>query len=160
MAADPLRDHLVALLTWKDAHVGFEDAVAGVPVEMRAVAPPGMPYTLWQLVEHLRITQRDILDFCAPEAYVELAWPADYWPAPGHRPSEGEWAESVAGYLADRHALVALARDASLDLLAVVPNGSGGQTYLRELLLVADHNAYHIGELVAARRALGVWPER
>lgn len=153
---DALRAHVVALLQWQDAHVSFEKAVEGVPPELRGVRPPGSPHSLWQLVEHLRITQRDILAFCRPEPYVEMAWPADYWPETAEPPTAEAWDGSIAAYLADRDELRALARDPAIDLFGVVPNGTT-QSYLRELLLVADHNAYHVGQLVAARRALGDW---
>ena len=157
MSTDPLRSHLVALLGWQDAHVSFETAIANVPADHRGTKPEGMPYSLWQLLEHLRITQRDILDFCRPTGYVELDWPADYWPRTDEPPTEGAWEESVSAFRADLQELRAMAADPSIDLFAVVPSGST-QTYLRELLLVADHNAYHVGELVAVRRTLGIWP--
>ena len=157
MSSDALRSHLVALLGWGDAHVPFEKAVAGIPADRRGRKPEGMPYSPWQLLEHLRITQRDILDFCRPTGYVELEWPGEYWPESVEPPSEGAWESSVSAFLADVAELRGMAGDPAVDLFAVVPNGTT-QTYLRELLLVADHNAYHVGEIVAARRALGIWP--
>ena len=159
MSTDPLRSHLVALLGWGDAHVPFEKAVADVPPDRRGTKPHGMPYSLWQLVEHLRITQRDILDFCRPVGYVELEWPKDYWPGTEAPPTEAAWEESLARFRSELEELRSMARDPALDLFATVPNATAQtQTYLRELLLVADHNAYHVGEIVAARRALGLWP--
>jgi uncharacterized damage-inducible protein DinB len=152
-----LRTHLVRLLSWEDAHVSFDTAVAGLPAEARGRRAAGLPHSPWELVEHMRVTQRDILDFCAGDEYRELEWPADYWPAAGSAPSAPEWEASVAGYRSDRAALAALAGEA--ELLAVVPHGSD-QTYLRELLLAADHAAYHVGQLVLVRRALGVWAGR
>jgi DinB family protein len=151
-----LRDHVAKLLDWEDAHAGFDAAVEGIDSRHRGSAPRGMPHTPWQIVEHLRLAQRDILDFCVAPHYEEKKWPEGYWPAtPG--PGSGDaWKESIAAFRKDRAALVKLARDDSIDLLAQVPNGNG-QTYLRELLLVADHNAYHIGQLILLRRALDIW---
>ena len=114
------------------------------------------PVSAWELLEHLRITQHDILDFCRNPDYEELEWPADYWPRSPQPPDEGTWDESVRQYRRDRKELQQIATDASLDLLATIPHGSG-QTYLRELLLAADHASYHIGELVLVRRLLGIW---
>lgn len=154
-----LRAQLARLLSWKDAHVSFDTAVAGLAAADRGTAPTGSPHTAWQLIEHLRLTQRDILDFCRDPAYEAPEWPADYWPA-GAAPSDDEgWAASVDAFIADREALAALALDESVDLLATIPHGTG-QSYLRELLLVADHGSYHVGQLVALRRQLGAWPAR
>jgi hypothetical protein len=108
-------------------------------------------------VEHLRRTQHDILDFCRNPAYRELAWPDDYWPDTEGPPSSAAWTESIRAFERDREALEALARDPAIDLLAAIPHGDG-QTYLRELLLAADHAAYHLGELIVVRRLLGSWP--
>ena len=157
MSDDLLRDHLVRLLGWHDAHVDFDAAVGGLPPELRGTRPQGLPYSPWELLEHLRITQLDILDFCRNPAYSELEWPREYWPASPEPPSAEAWESSVAACREDREALARLARDGAVDLYARIPHGSG-QTYLRELLLVADHNAYHVGELVAVRRLLGAWP--
>ena len=155
----PLRAQLKKLLGWEDAHVGFDAAVEGVGPAHQGKTPPGLPFSPWQLLEHLRITQFDILDFCRNSAYKERAWPKDYWPPAPGPPSPSAWKESVAAFQRDRAALQKLAEDPSLDLFARIPHGSG-QTYLRELLLVADHNAYHVGQLVLARRGLSIWPER
>jgi hypothetical protein len=152
-----LRDHVARLLEWDDAHVAFDAAVEGVPPEVRGTRPAGLPHSPWELLEHLRLTQRDILEFCGDAPYAERRWPDDYWPPSPAPPAPGAWEESVAHVRADRAALQRLALDPGLDLLAPVPHGSG-QTYLREVLLVADHTAYHVGQLVAARQALGLWP--
>jgi hypothetical protein len=152
-----LREQLAQLLSWEDAHVGFDAAVAGLPAGLRASAPADLPYSPWQLVEHLRITQHDILDFCRNSAYREMAWPADYWPRAAAPPSPAAWSASIEQFRRDRSGLEALARDLNIDLEARIPHGSG-QTYLRELLLAADHAAYHIGQLIVVRRLLGAWP--
>ncbi|PYP41889.1 MAG: ABC transporter [Gemmatimonadetes bacterium] len=152
---DPLREQLRKVLDWEDAHVGFDKAVAGVPKALRGTIPEGSAHSLWQLLEHLRICQLDILDFCRNPGYVEMPMEA-YWPSSATPPSERAWAESVAAFRRDRDELKRLAADRGVDLFARIPHGSG-QTYLRELLLVADHNAYHVGQLVALRRRLGTW---
>ena len=151
-----LGEHLGRALDWHDAHADFESAVEGIPPSHRGRTPEGLPYSPWQLVEHLRLTQYDILDFCRNPDYHELHWPDDYWPASAEPPSSAAWDESLAGYRRDLDGLRALAADRSVDLLATIPHGTG-QTYLRELLLVADHTAYHVGQLIAVRRLLGIW---
>jgi len=152
----PLRKQLIKLLSWEDAHVGFDTAVADLPARLRGTAPAGLPYSPWQLVEHLRITQHDILDFCRNPGYKEMSWPKDYWPPTASQPSPAAWNASIEQFRADRSALEALARDPDIELEARIPHGTG-QTYLRELLLAADHAAYHIGELIVVRRLLGAW---
>ncbi len=152
-----LREHVARALAWGDAHLTFDDAVAALPPAARGRAPAGLHYSPWQLLEHLRRTQHDILDFCRNPAYEQPEWPKDYWPPDQAPPSATAWDESVAAFRRDREALAALARDESIDLFARIPHGDG-QTYLRELLLVADHSAYHVGELIVVRRLLGAWP--
>ena len=153
---NPVRDLLTRALAWQDAHVSFDDAVREIPPALRGRQPAGVPHSPWQLVEHLRITQRDILDFCRDPHYQEKKWPDDYWPVAPAPASDTEWEKSLTAYDADRKALQELSADASVDLNAKIPHGSG-QTYLRELLLVIDHSAYHVGQLVLVRRLLGDW---
>jgi hypothetical protein len=151
-----LRAQVAALLDWEDAHVGFDRAVKGIAPRLRGVVPDGLPYSAWQLVEHLRVAQADILEFCRRPGYREKRWPDEYWP-PSPRPASAPaWGRSIAGFRRDLMALRRLASDPRVDLFAPIPHGSG-QTYLRELLLVADHNAYHVGQIVVVRRALGIW---
>lgn len=154
---DELRAHLFRALEWGDAHATFEAVTAGVPAELRGRQPPGQEHTLWQLTEHLRLAQEDILDFCVNANYAEREFPEGYWPPSPAPPSEPAWQESLAAIRRDRQALQQLASDSACDLFAAIPHGTG-QTYLREILLVIDHNAYHVGQLVLARRALGIWP--
>jgi len=154
-----LRALLAKLLDWEDAHVGLDTAVAAVPSKLRGVVPKGAPHSLWQLLEHLRITQLDILDFCVNPTYAEKKWPDDYWPASPAPTSGRAWDQSLAGFIADRKALQKLAADPKIVLTAKIPHGSG-QTYLRELVLVADHTAYHVGQLVLVRQLLGIWPAK
>ena len=151
-----LRAQLERILSWQDAHVGFEKSVEGLSSKLRGVRVEGFPHSPWELLEHLRITQYDILDFCRNPKYEERRWPEDYWPPSPEPPSEKAWDDSIARFREDRAALEALAMDSSVDLFAKIPHGTG-QTNLRELLLVADHNAYHIGQLVAVRQQLGAW---
>jgi hypothetical protein len=159
MSDSSLRAQLAKLLDWEDAHLSFDAAVEGVPPKLRGATPAGLPYSPWQLIEHLRLTQHDILDFCRNPDYRELHWPDDYWPPSAAPPKPADWDESIAQFRRDRAALQALASDTKIDLFARIPHGSG-QTYLRELLLVADHSAYHVGQLVTVRRALGAWTSR
>ena len=154
---ESVRDYLVRLLDWREAHVEFDAAVDGIGPAHRGVAPPGLPYSLWQLIEHIRMAQNDILDFCLNPAYREKKWPDDYWPSYPAPPSEAAWDESVASYVRDRDALKQLVRDPATDLAAKIPHGTG-QTYLREVMLVADHASYHVGQIVLVRRLLGIWP--
>ena len=154
-----VRDLLSRLLAWEDAHAGFEAAVDGIPPELQGTQPAGLPYSPWQLLEHLRITQHDILEFCINSKYEEMAWPDDYWPQTAAPPDAAAWAASVKEFQRERQVLQALAQDRALDLNAKVPHGSG-QTYLREIVLVADHTAYHVGQLILVRRLLGIWPAR
>jgi len=153
---EALRAQLARMLDWQDAHASFDAAVEGMPANMQGVRPAGLPYSAWELLEHLRFTQWDILEFCRNPAYAEPRWPDDYWPASFAPPRPESWDESVATFRADREALKEMAADTTLDLFAAIPHGSG-QTYLREVLLVADHNAYHVGQIVAVRKLLGVW---
>jgi uncharacterized damage-inducible protein DinB len=155
-ASAALRAQLRRILSWQDAHVGFEKSVEGLAPKLRGVRVAGFPHSAWELLEHLRITQHDILDFCRNADYVEITWPDDYWPSSAEPPSEAAWDASIAAFREDRAALEALAADEAIDLFATIPHGSG-QTYIRELLLVADHNAYHLGQLVVVRQQLGAW---
>lgn len=150
-----LRAHLQKLLDWEDAHAGFDKAVARMPARLRGTAAKGWSHTPWQLLEHLRICQFDILDFCRNPGYVERKM-TEYWPQTPAPPSARAWDQSVAAFRRDLEEMKRLAGDQKVDLFEKIPHGSG-QTYLRELLVVADHNAYHVGQLVALRRALGAW---
>ena len=154
--SDPIRAHIVKLLGWDEAHVGFDTAVADLPPALRGRRVEGFPHSAWELVEHLRLAQRDLLDFCRDPQYQAPKWPDDYWPALPEPPDDRSWDRSVADFQADRDALKAFVADPSLDLTARIPHGTG-QTYLRSILLIADHNAYHIGQLVAVRQQVGAW---
>ena len=150
---DPLRKQLVELLQMKGAHLDFDAAVKDFPPALYGAKPAGAQHTPWQLLEHLRIAQEDILDFSLNPNYVEKKWPDEYWPATEAPPAASAWEESAAQFRADLKAMEKLAADESNDLMAKLPHGTG-QTLLREILLVADHNSYHLGQLVYARKTL------
>ena len=151
-----LRGQLARMLSWEDAHVGFDRAVGGLAEPMRGKKPSGL-HSPWELLEHLRRTQHDILEFCRNTDYQELEWPEDYWPPTPQPPSPGAWDESAEEFRRDRAALEELAADTRVDLHGMIPHGTG-QTYLRELLLAADHTAYHVGQLILVRELLDAWP--
>ncbi len=151
-----LRNLLARQLDWEEAHVGYRRAVADFPAELRGVVPAGFAHSGWQLLEHLRLAQVDILRFCVDLDYIEPASMDEYWPTDPAPADEGAWEASIAAFQEDLRSLQALALDEAVDLSAAVPQGDG-QTFLRELLLVTDHNAYHLGQFVALRRVLGCW---
>jgi hypothetical protein len=151
-----LRNQLVGLLRGGDAHMPFAAAVADFPQALINTRPPNVPYTFWHLLEHLRLTQADILEYVTRADYRERAWPADYWPVREARATKDDWEASVAAFGRDLEALVALVADAATDLFGPVPSHAA-HTVLREVLIVADHNAYHIGELGILRQVAGAW---
>lgn len=156
--AEELRKQLLALLRGGQAHATFEEAVKDFPLEHRGTVPEGLPYSAWQLLEHIRITQRDILEFSAPPTggYQPMAWPEDYWPKSAKPSSAHAWEASVAAVQKDREAFEKLILKPDADLYRPFRWGEG-QNLLREALLIADHTAYHVGELVLLRRLLGIW---
>ena len=154
-----LRDQLVLLLRGGSAHMGFAAAVADFPEALINARPPNVGYTFWHLLEHLRLTQADILEYVTSPEYRERAWPEAYWPAKDARATMREWLESVAAFRRDLEALVAVVSDVGTDLFGAVPS-SGEHTVLREALLVADHNAYHVGELGILRQVAAAWGRR
>jgi uncharacterized damage-inducible protein DinB len=154
---DPLRKQLADFIDFGEAHAPADSAMAKLDYSKQGKRPDGLPHSPWELLEHLRITQHDILDFSINPKYEEMKWPDDYWPKSPAPPSANAWEKSVASFREDRDALRALAEDPKIDLLAKIPHGNG-QTYLRELLLAQDHLSYHLGQLVLVRRLLGAWP--
>jgi uncharacterized damage-inducible protein DinB len=151
-----LREHLLYLLRGGGAHVKFEDAIKDFPAGLRGKKPRSAPHTAWQLLEHMRLAQWDILDFSVNPHYKEKEWPAGYWPKTAAPPDEAAWEKSVRAFRADARKMQALVENPATDLFAPIPWGDG-QTVLREALLVADHNAYHLGQVVTLRRLLGSW---
>ncbi|MBS1799232.1 MAG: DinB family protein [Acidobacteria bacterium] len=156
--ADEIRRQLLALLRGGQAHITFDDAVKDFPPEKRGLVPDGLPYSAWQILEHIRITQRDILDFSAPPTggYQPMEWPAGYWPELAEPPSSRAWDVAIAAIRKDLETFEALIARPDADLYKPFRWGEG-QNLLREALLVADHTSYHLGELVVLRRLLGIW---
>lgn len=156
MKEKQLREHLDDLLAGGNAHVDWKTAFAGIPPKLRGVRPPGAAYSIWELLEHMRIAQWDILEFSRDPKHVSPDWPGGYWPktrAPGNAKA---WDKSLKSFARDLAAMKKLVANPRTDLFARIPHGTG-QTILREALLVADHNAYHLGQVVVVRRLLGAW---
>jgi hypothetical protein len=154
-----LRKHLVELLRGGNAHADFARAAGGLPARLRGARAPKLPFTPWRLLEHMRIAQWDILEFSRDAQHASPAWPEGYWPASDAPGSARAWEGSVAGFRRDLAAMVALVKDPATDLFRRIPHGTG-QTILQEALLVADHNAYHLGQFILLRRLLGAWKDR
>jgi uncharacterized damage-inducible protein DinB len=151
-----LRRTLVELLRGGHAHLDFDKAIDGIPADRRGAQAPSLPHTLWQILEHLRMAQIDILDFSRDPNHVSPKWPEGYWPETAAPPDDAAWEESVAAFRRDLEAVAALVEDPATDLHARIPWGKGS-TILDQALLVIDHNAYHLGQLVSLRQALGIW---
>ncbi len=157
MHADALRPQLAELLDGIGAHMSFEEATADFPDDAIDARAPNVDYTPWHLLEHVRLTQADILDYVVNPGYVEMDWPTDYWPNRDATATRAEFDETIRAFLADRAALRALVLDPSRDLFAILP-GTPGHTLLREVRIDADHNAYHVGEFAILRQIMGTWP--
>ena len=156
MSDKALREHVINLLQGKGAHADFERATKGIPVAVRGKRPKGAAHSPWEILEHLRIAQWDILEFSRNPDHVSPVWPDGYWPGTPTPPNRTAWSKSVAAFKTDLAAMIKLVRSPKSDLFTPFKHGNG-QTLLREALLVADHNAYHLGELVLVRRLLGAW---
>jgi uncharacterized damage-inducible protein DinB len=151
-----LRKGVLEVLRGGSAHLTVEHAVANLRAELRARRPPGELHSVWELLEHMRIAQEDILRYTLDSGWQSPRWPEGYWPETADLVSEEVWQDTVVSFQRDLDELQRLVEDRSVDLTAAIPHGEG-RTYLREVLLVADHNAYHLGQIVATRRALGAW---
>lgn len=151
-----LRDHLLFLIKGEGAHAGFDDVVNDFPPALRGKKPNGVAHSPWQLLEHLRIAQSDILEYTRTPGHVSAEFPAGYWPASETPPSDDAWAKSAAAFRADLAALAELVAEGSSDLLAPLAHAKG-TSIMGQVLLAADHNAYHLGQLVMLRRLLGAW---
>jgi hypothetical protein len=152
-----LRAQLVELLKGGQAHATLADAVAHFPANRRGERPEGLPYSAWQLVEHIRIALHDLLEFATNSEYVELEWPSGYWPQSSTPDKDESWDATVKAIQADMRSFEALIHSPESNLYATIPWGKNGETLLREVLLAADHTSYHVGELVLLRRLLGIW---
>jgi hypothetical protein len=153
-----LREHVIELLNGREAHSGFDDVVKNMPEKLRGVKPDGLPHSAWMLLEHLRLAQWDILEFSRNRKYKSPKWPEGYWPETEAPPSKAAWDKSIQQFRKDLKVMQQLVANPKTDLYARIPWGDG-QTILREALLVADHNAYHLAQLVDVRRLLGAWKE-
>jgi uncharacterized damage-inducible protein DinB len=154
--SDSLREHLLDLLRGRNAHADFDTVMADLPARLRGIAPPGAEHTAWQLLEHMRIAQWDILEFSRDAKHKSPPWPEGYWPKTAAPKNAAAWNNSLRSFRADLKAMAKLVADKKTDLYAKIPHGTG-QTILRETLLIADHNAYHLGQMVVLRRLLGAW---
>ncbi|MGH9536063.1 MAG: DinB family protein [Terriglobales bacterium] len=153
-----LREQLAIALRGGEAHAGWRAILRGVPEALRGKRPRGLPHSPWELLEHLRIAQCDILEFCRDAGHVSPSFPQGYWPPKPAPPSASAWTKSLRAFAADLEAMVGLVLDPARDLTAPIPHGQG-QTLMREALLVVDHNAYHLAQMVATRQWLGAWRE-
>lgn len=151
-----LRQNVLSFLTWNDAHAGFDAATENLPPNLRGIRPPGAEHSPWEILEHLRITLWDILEFSRNPQHQSPEFPKGYWPESPEPPNDKAWDDCLMAYRKDLKAMCDLVADESTDLFAKIPHGDG-QTILREALLAADHNSYHIGQLILLRRLLGCW---
>ena len=155
---DPVREQIINLLKGGQAHLTLDDAVKDFPEKLRGVTPPGASHSAWQLLEHLRLAQWDILEFSRDAKHVSPKWPEGYWPTSDKPPTDAQWKKTISAIKKDLQAMQSLVEDPKTDLYSKIPHGTG-QNILREALLIADHNAYHLGQLVLVRRLLGAWHE-
>ena len=151
-----LREHLVNLLAGHGAHIEWKAMFAGVPQKLRGLRPDGLPHSIWDLLEHMRIAQWDILEFSRDAKHVSPEWPAGYWPGAQTQPSAKAWDKSLKAFARDLAEMQKLVKNPRTDLFCPIPHATG-QTILREALLLADHNAYHLGQVLMVRRMLGNW---
>lgn len=155
----PWRTIVASSVDWREAHATFDDAVADLSPELRGRRPEHYPHSAWELVEHIRMAQADLIAFMQDASYTAPKWPDDYWPPEPAPPTAKAWDESVAAVWRDREELKAIATRSTLDLTTTIP-WSDGQTYLRTILVAIDHTAYHVGQLIAVRLLLGAWPAK
>jgi hypothetical protein len=148
---------VASALTWEQAHVSLDHAVEGFAPALRGKRPPGYPHSAWELLDHIRRAQRDLLEFCASPNYHELKWPDDYWAGSPAPPSEAAWTECLAAIRADAQELADFTVTHAATLTETIPHGTG-QTYLRTVLVAVDHTSHHVGQIVAVRQLLGAWP--
>lgn len=158
-ASDDWRRIVASALDWEQAHAKFDSAIAGLPRDLRGRRPDNFPHSVWELVEHIRRAQYDLLDFCQNPNYKELKWPDDYWPPDPAPRDDAAWDDAIAQFHRDNAALAAFTTDSPHDLPAKIPHGSG-QTYLRTVLVAIDHTSHHVGQIIAVRRLLNAWPQQ
>ncbi|MCF0069066.1 DinB family protein [Dyadobacter sp. CY261] len=151
-----LINELTALIRGGNAHVTLEEAITGIPANLRTTIPDNLPYSIWQLLQHIRIAQKDIVDFSISKDYKTLVWPDEYWPKPTDHVSDEEWEDSIKEIADDQQHFFTLLENEDNDLFSPLAWGTG-QNIVREAMLIADHNSYHIAEIIVARRLLGIW---
>ena len=144
-------------LDWEQAHAGLDAALANMPSELRGQRPNGLPHSVWELLDHIRATQHDLLEFCTSENYTEPKWPDDYWPSSPAPTSDADWNACLRSIHADIDAFTKFITETDIDLTSKIPHGTG-QTYLRTVLVAIDHNSHHLGQIIITRRLLGSWP--
>jgi uncharacterized damage-inducible protein DinB len=155
-SANDWRSIVASSLEWEQAHASLASAVDGLPAALRGARPDGLAHSIWELVEHIRFTQRDLLEFCVNPDYEEPTWPDDYWPRNPEPPTDDAWTESLEAIRRDAQELADFTRNDPRDLTTAIPHGTG-QTYLRTVLVAVDHTAYHVGQILDVRRLLGTW---
>ncbi len=148
---------VASALDWEQAHTGLDAVLANLPVELRGRRPDGLPHSVWELLEHIRRTQHDLLEFCVNADYKEIDWPDDYWPSSPAPKDDAEWTACVRAIHADAAALAKFTTETDQDLTSKIPHGTG-QTYLRTVLVAIDHTSHHLGQIIVTRRLLGSWP--
>lgn len=153
------RSIVASALDWEQAHAKLDSAIDNLPPHLRGERPNGLPHSIWELLDHIRRTQRDLLEFCTDADYSEPTFPEDYWPPTPAPETEAEWKQCIDEIHTDAAALASFTTDSTGDLTAKIPHGTG-QTYLRTVLVAVDHTSYHVGEIVLTRRLLGAWPPR
>lgn len=150
---------VASALDWDQAHAPLDATLENLPRELRGKRPEGLTHSIWELLDHIRRTQRDLLEFCTNDHYHEPKWPDDYWPRSPGPGDDAEWSECIAAIHADAKAFAAFTTDSPIDLTTKIPHGTG-QTYLRTVLVAIDHMSHHIAQIIDARRVLGVWPPK
>lgn len=156
---DDWRRIVASALDWEQAHSKFDSAIENLAPDLRGQRPAGLPHSIWELVDHIRRTQHDLLEFCRNPAYQDPKWPDDYWPESPAPTSDAEWTQCIDTIHRDAAAFAAFTADSTGDLTATIPHGTG-QTYLRTVIVAIDHTSYHVGQIVDARRLLGAWPAK
>jgi uncharacterized damage-inducible protein DinB len=151
------REIVASSLDWEQAHASLDSSLAGLAAELRGKQVKGFPHSVWELTDHIRRTQHDLLDFCQNPHYEEIKWPDDYWPGSSAPESDAQWTETIDAIHRDTKALAEFTKDTSRDLTDRIPHGTG-QTYLRTVLVAVDHMSYHVGQIIAVRRLLDAWP--
>jgi DinB family protein len=154
-----IRDQVVSTLEGGQAHMSLAEATRAFPTPAINSRLPRVPYSFWHLVEHIRLAQKDMLDYMVSTSYEEPPFPQGYWPGTRARATSSQWRQSLAQFHRDRDAIIELVRDPGRDLFATVPNSAGKHTFFRCCLVIADHNSYHIGELAIGRQVSGLWPK-